>query len=165
MNVEIGLFYLIGVISVISAVIVAIGKNPVYSAISLLINFLCIGILMFIFNARFLGVVQVIIYAGAIVILILFVIMMLRLRGPVEDRVKGFFGWITYLLGLLFLIVTSYAIYKAIPVYQSLPVEDIGSVNAIGKVLFNEYLLPFETASVLLLVAIIGALSLSRREL
>jgi NADH-quinone oxidoreductase subunit J len=120
-------------------------------------------------NAPFLAVAQIMIYAGAVLILFLFVIMVLNPRldiigGRGSNQTVAAVGFTLALGALLILTMLSGQLAPATGIYTPEFIEPIGHVQVIGTLLFTEFLLPFEVASVLLLVAIVGALTLARRE-
>ena len=162
------LFYLFGGIALISAILVVANRRVFYSALSLIICLCSVAVLYLILKSPFIAAVQVIVYAGAIMVVFLFVIMMLDpfssaiLRGK-----KTFLAYIGVLLGIL-TIVFLYPILKSydlaqIPKFTYLD-EGVGSVKQLGHILFSEYLLPFEMTSVLILIAIIGVVVLAKRQ-
>ena len=159
-------FLALAVVAVAGAAGVVLSKNPVYSALSLLVNFAVLAVMYITLHAQFLAVVQVIVYAGAIVVLFLFVIMLiggnLKLFS-VRPRARQAAGYVALAAGLLFLIGLGYVAISGVLAGQSGSVPGNGSVQAIGEALFPTYLLPFELASVLLLVAMIGAVVLARK--
>jgi NADH-quinone oxidoreductase subunit J len=159
-------FLALAVLAVAGAAGVVLSKNPVYSALSLLLNFAVLAVMYILLQAQFLAVVQVIVYAGAIVVLFLFVVMLIgadvrlleaRGRGRMIATYGALAAAVVMLVGFGYLLVTGVlaSVSGAVP--------GNGSVQAIGEVLFTEYLLPFELASVLLLVAMIGAVVLARK--
>lgn len=165
---ELAFFIIFGLAAVVSALSVILQKNPVYSALSLIITLGSIAGLFILQKAFFLAFIQIIVYAGAIMVLFLFVIMLLNLRkdefGPEKRKLQRFFALIFSALFLieLFLIV-NYAISgKAGKVLSSQ--ADFGTPQLIGRLLFSDYLFPFEITSVLLLIAMVGAIFLARRE-
>jgi NADH-quinone oxidoreductase subunit J len=143
-------------------------KNAVYSALFLIVNFGTIAVFYLLLGAPFLAMAQVTVYAGAIMVLFLFVIMLL---GAEQLRQRQSLNWQQPLaigLGGLLLMETAY-IFLTRGQSELLPslgqiLPDFGSPAVIGELLFNEYLLPFEVTSVLLLVAMIGAIVLSRHK-
>ncbi len=163
------LFLVLAIIAVAAALGVIFNKNVVHSALSLLVNFCVLAIIYFMLNAQFLAVVQILVYAGAIVVLFLFVVMLLGadLGEPVSD-------WLTLqnaflvALGLILLTVIGTAVFENVIYGQRgdltpQAVEQFGQVELISKTLFTNYLLAFELASVLLLVGIVGVVWLARR--
>jgi len=157
------IFYLLATLLVVSALLVVFLRNVVHCAMALVTALLLIAILFVTLHAPMVGILQVMVYAGAIMVLFLFVIMFLN---PVEpERQRGLwwgFGTILSLMlaGVLIpLFVNDESV--ADPVAAT---EIFGSPETLAKSLFNDFVLPFEIASVLLLVAIIGAVVLAKRE-
>jgi len=145
-------------------------KNPVHSVVWMLVLFVHIAVLYLFLNAEFLAAIQIIIYAGAILVLFLFVIMLLNVkREETEKRFQRHWG-ISLIIGIIF-IIFFLSILSKISVlpqpgdYTVKFIQSEGSIMTIGKVLYTEYLLPFEVASLILLVAIIGAVVLAKRKL
>jgi NADH-quinone oxidoreductase subunit J len=151
-------------------VLVITAKNTVHSIMFLVVNFLFVAGLYVTLGAQFLAVIQVIVYAGGIVVLYLFVVMLVNLKRPPEAhkdrRRRGRLGLIFSLVVLVELVAI--AAYKFVSPTASLPpIKPMGPDNVaqIGMLLYTDYLVPFELASILLLVAMIGAIVLARREL
>ena len=162
---EMVLFFILALVAVAASVGVIAQGNAVGSALFLLVNFCCLAGLYILLNAQFVAVVQVIVYAGAIVILFLFVVMLLGMERAEEGRdplrYQGIAGG---LLGLLLLVGTIWALF---PMDMGLPgtALAIDNVRTIGTALLTTYAIPFELVSVVLLVAIIGAVVLAKRRL
>ena len=157
-------FIAVGAVSLAAAVGVVASRIPVHSALFLLVHFASLAVLYIMLDAQFLAAAQVIIYAGGIVILILFVIMLIG-----SDRIKASDqrSWIPYVgmvLGLILLasIATSLLAGGAGPVVPPTAIQ-AGIPEAVGLRLYTQYILPFELVAILLLVALIGALLLARR--
>jgi NADH-quinone oxidoreductase subunit J len=157
-------FILIGAISLAAAVGVVSSNQPVHSALFLLAHFATLAILYITLDAQFLAATQVIIYAGGIVILILFVIMLIgseELKNQAEHRT-----WTPYVgmaLGIVLLGGLAFSLLKGFAgVAPSSANLQGGAPPAVGLELFSQYILPFELAAVLLLVALLGALLLAR---
>ncbi len=166
------LFIVFSLIAIVAAVGVIVSRRPIYSALFLLTNFASLAALYVMLQAQFLAAVQVIVYAGAIVVLFLFVVMLLGggeltdIRDPNRPFVKRF-GWqriLALVLALLLLAGIGYGLVSGQlnPAKGDATAFGQGSVQAIGAVLYTDYLLPFELASVLLLVGMIGAVVLAR---
>jgi NADH-quinone oxidoreductase subunit J len=156
-------FYIMGLIIIASAVGVVASKNPIHSALCLVANLLTVAGIFATLDAHFLATVQVIVYAGAIVVLVLFVLMLLNLKVEQPKRM-GFatlFG--AALTGVLFLALALPLLNEAFKVFPEPSRVVVGSVENIGKVLFSTYVFPFEAASMLLMAAIIGAVMLARK--
>jgi NADH-quinone oxidoreductase subunit J len=162
-------FSLVAAIAIISSILVITNKNPINSALSLIMTFFCLATLYVMLEAPFMAAIQIIVYAGAIMVLIVFVIMLLNLKSESGRRTNHalFLGSMT---GVLLLIQTWYLLWKSSltgtkGVVDSAMIAKVGHTELIGKSLFTEFLLPFEITSVLLLVAIIGAVILSKKKL
>ena len=172
MNPEQILFILFGAVSLIGAIAVISFRHPIYSALSLIVTFFAQAGLFVLLGAHFVAAVQVIVYAGAIMVLFLFVIMLLNLgtlsaKGAISGKLKGF----AVILGILLAIEGVYIAVKAPNDPAAASAETATeSVNTttynIGELLFdvNGYLLPFELTSLILLAALIGVIVLVKRE-
>ena len=157
-------FVLIGAISVAAAVGVVGSRQPVHSALFLLTNFVTLAVLYITLEAQFLAAIQVIIYAGGIVILILFVIMLLgseEIDGDITNQ--SWTGYAGLLLGLFMLSAMAFNFLNAFGEMDANPAAlQGGAPNPVGLALFTRYILPVELVGVLLLVALIGALLMGR---
>ncbi|MFQ6615663.1 MAG: NADH-quinone oxidoreductase subunit J [Fidelibacterota bacterium] len=160
------LFNIASVVTLVCALLVVLNKNPVHSAIFLVGTFFSLSVLYLLLEAYFLAVLEILIYAGAIMVLFLFVIMLLNVGReeavPKLITVQRVFS--LFLILLFFSGVTIFLI-QGMDIPHS-PGESItsGSVTAVGEVLFSTYLFPFEVASLLLLVALIGTVYLAKRK-
>lgn len=161
-------FYLAGVIVLTSILVVAL-RNPVYSVLSLLIMFFHVAGLYVTLHAEFVAAVQIIVYAGAILVLYLFVVMLLNVRR--EDRYHAQFP-LGALLGVMILTEVVLLLSQhgdtsvpTAPPAVAPPAPAAGNTEAIGEVLFSTYVFPFEVASLILLAAMIGAIVLAKRDL
>ncbi len=163
------LFWLLAVIALIAAAMVITQRNPVHSALFLIITLLSLAGLFLLLSAHFLAVIQVIVYAGAIMVLFLFVIMLLDIRrveaAPSRVKLQKSLG---ILLGVIFLVETllvlrSGAINDMVAAAPP-PPPDFGTAVALGRALFASYFFPLQLAAVLLFIALIGAIVLSRRR-
>lgn len=165
-------FWIMAIISMGSALMVVISRNPVRSALFLVVTFLSIAVLYVTLSAQFLAAVQVMVYAGAIMVLFLFVIMLLNLSAPEALKEKGTIQRpIALILGAIFIatLIFSQALL-AIPgrAAGAADVEKLGTVQSIGLSLYNPnlpWLFPFEITSILLLIAVVGAIVLAKRKL
>ena len=161
-------FYFAGIIVLTSILVVAL-RNPVYSALSLLIMFFHVAGLYVTLHAEFVAAVQIIVYAGAILVLYLFVVMLLNVKR--EDRyhaqlpVGALLGVAILTEAVLLLLQRSDAGAPAVPSAVASPAPAAGNTEAIGEVLYSTYVFPFEVASLILLVAMIGAIVLAKRDL
>ena len=167
---EIILFAAFGVVAIAGALSVVLARTVIYSALGLLANFCALGALYIALNAEFLGVVQFIVYAGAIVVLFLFALMLVGGRRLVDENLlRPFVNLIAAALGLLLLGELAYLVLSSGIAGQmgSATPEAMGrqgNVQFLGQALFTQYLLPFELASVLLLVGIVGAVVIGRAK-
>lgn len=160
------LFYILAAITLATGFMTVVSKNPIHSAIYLVLCFFSIGGHYLLFNAQFLALVHIIVYAGAIMVLILFTIMLMNLNKenePNKDMLSKISATLAFGL-LAFVLLATFV--KAMPIIQEYKNTgaDFQSIKVLGKVLLNEYMVPFEFASILLLVAMIGAVLLSKKE-
>jgi NADH-quinone oxidoreductase subunit J len=166
---ETALFYLFGGIALVSAILVITNRRVFYSALSLIICLCSVAVLYLILKSPFIAVIQIIVYAGAIMVVFLFVIMLLDpFSSVVIQGKKKFLAYVGVLLGvlvftILFPILKSYDLAQT-PKNLSFHNGGTESVQQLGQVLFSEYLLPFEMTSVLILIAIIGVVVLAKRQ-
>lgn len=158
---EYTIFFLFAAMAVIFAVVVITHKNPVISALSLVVSFFALAVMYVLLDAPFIAALQVIVYAGAIMVLFLFVIMLLNLQAVEEPRTRPVQQFAAWLGAIFFGFLLLYFIGKAGWIHHTH--EFASSARLIGYELFNAYLLPFELSSILLLAAIVGALSLTER--
>lgn len=160
------LFYILSAITLATAFLTIFSKNPIHSAIYLVLCFFSIAGHYLMFNAQFLAIVHIIVYSGAIMILMLFTIMLMNLNKEDEKNkslLSRLAAVISFCLVALVLLATFIKAQPAIEGYQ-VSGQDYQSIKVLGKVLLNEYMVPFEFASVLLLVSMIGAVLLSKKE-
>jgi NADH-quinone oxidoreductase subunit J len=153
-----------------SSVLVITRRNPVHSVVCMLILFVHIAGLYLFLNAEFLAAIQIIVYAGAILVLFLFVIMLLNLRddGPGKKFQKIWpLGLIVGVLFVAFftMILSHIKVLPPLGEYSVDLIQSEGIMMTTGKVLYTEYLLPFEIASLILLVAILGAVVLAKKKI
>jgi len=166
-------FWIFGVIAMGSALLCITRKNPIASALWLVVTLFAVAALFVLLDAQFLAALQVLVYAGAIMVLFLFVIMLLNLGRPGPTDIKGPLGLLVaaVLAGALLLQLrvlsqtTLPAAIQLLPGTVAAVQEQRGIVGAVATPLFDTYLVPFEIASVLLLAAIVGAVVLAKRKL
>lgn len=162
-------FALVTVVAVISALLVVTCKNPINSALSLVMTFFCLAVYYAMLNAPFMAAVQIIVYAGAIMVLIIFTIMLLNIRVDANKKshhqvaLGSVIGIVTLMLTGLFL--TRGKISQPVGDITNAVINQYGHTELIGKAMFTDFLLPFEVTSILLLVAIVGAVILAKRKL
>jgi len=164
---EVLFFYLVALVAVISGVLVVTCKSPVNSALALVNTFFCLAVFYVMLHAPFMAAIQVMVYAGAIMVLILFVIMLLNL-GVESLKKYTHTVWGSIAAAVVFILAFS-IISRGQPskVAGAITNEVVlreGHTELIGKALFVDFLLPFEITSILLLVAIVGAVILAKRE-
>lgn len=161
------LFCILSVVTIATAFLTIYSRNPIHSAIYLVICFFSIAGHYLLLNAQFLAVVHIIVYSGAIMILFLFTIMLMNLNKEHEVH-KPRFTRLGAIVSFILLCVVLLLIFKnSKPIADnsySVTGEDFQSIKVLGKVLLNEYMVPFEYASILLLIAMIGAVLLSKKE-
>jgi NADH-quinone oxidoreductase subunit J len=161
------LFWLFALLMLIFGVAVVINRNPVASALSLVVSFLGLAALFMSLDAYFVGIIQVLVYAGAVMVLFLFIIMLLNLQAEERRRINwlaaaGGVGVAVILLAQIFLVVGQFQV--ALQTFPPLARSTTDDVWNIGALLFSNYNLPFQIIGVLVLVATIGVVLLSRRE-
>jgi NADH-quinone oxidoreductase subunit J len=166
MTIDLVLFFGLALIAVVAAISMIASRNAVYSVLFLVFNFLTVATLYLLLNAAFIAVVQITVYAGAIMVLFLFVIMLL---GTERESIGGRIRWqmpLAIVLGLALAAELAFVLLRNDIVQGSLAdlSVEFGSPASIGRVLFSEYLVPFEVTSVLLLVAMIGAIVITRKQ-
>jgi len=154
--------------AIIASLLVVTRKNPIHSALFLVLTFLCVSVLYLLLYSQFIAIIQVVVYAGAIVMLIIFVIMLLDLEQELRSGLKLFYSKVIGgLLMVLFLFGIIYSVVAQSPTGQVgsyTPDKVSANVKAVGEMLFTRYLFPFEIVSVLLVAAIVGAVILSKRR-
>jgi NADH-quinone oxidoreductase subunit J len=175
---EFALFFVFAAISVVSACLMVIFRNPVYSALALILTFFSLAGLYILLSAQFVAAVHIMVYAGAIMVLFLFVIMLLNLSREEALR-QRLTKWKLISIGLavIFLAEVGYVLStkssdfesaSQVGAQQAAPlanqIKQIGTVEEVGKTLFSEFLLPFEVTSVILLVALLGVVVLVKRK-
>jgi NADH-quinone oxidoreductase subunit J len=165
---EILFFYLVAFVALVSGLLVIRCQSPVNSALALVNTFFCLAIFYVMLHAPFMAAIQIMVYAGAIMVLILFVIMLLNLGTEVRQRYMRGIVW-SSLASLLVLLNAVFFLKRgrvtgAEGDITDFTVQSFGHTELIGKTMFTEFLLPFEIASILLLVAIIGAVVLAKKE-
>ena len=162
------LFYVFGAIAVASSLLVIAQHNPLHSVLLLIVSFGALSGLYVLLDAPFVAVIQIIVYAGAIMVLFLFVVMLLN--APKEDaeaarlHVAPGVRNAGALLAVAFIVELWWALTKNGGESGAFPGASVSSVAAIGRLLFREYAFPFEVTSILILVAMVGAVVLARRE-
>jgi NADH-quinone oxidoreductase subunit J len=168
MTLELISFLILALVAIATAIGMLMSRNAIYSALFLVLNFITVAVFYLLLGAPFIAMAQVTVYAGAIMVLFLFVIMLLG-----AESIAGEFNWRKALFpGTLALILAVEATYlllaRARPAGEIAPPEaainTVDNLRALGEALFRQYLLPFEVTSILLLVAMVGVIVVTRRE-
>jgi NADH-quinone oxidoreductase subunit J len=159
------IFFFFAALAVGAAINVLVQKHVLYSALSLIVMLTAVSVLFILLQADFLATIQVIVYAGAIMVLFVFVIMLLNLPHDEDgaDRLR----WLKFIgipLGLFFLTLVIATLWNVEP-GPAAETAFVGSPQAIGSSLFTDYLLPFEATSLLLLIALMGAVVFAKKDL
>jgi len=162
-------FLIITLVAIVSAILVITCKNPINSALALVLTFFCLATYYVMLDAPFMAAVQVMVYAGAIMVLIVFTIMLLNIRVDATKKhshkivLGSIIGFFT-LLNTAFIIARSRAALPNGPLTGEM-IRQQGHTELIGREMFTNFLLPFEITSILLLVAIVGAVILAKKKL
>ncbi|MCS7280581.1 MAG: NADH-quinone oxidoreductase subunit J [Desulfobacterota bacterium] len=158
-------FILASILAIFSSIMMVTRRNPVHSALWLVVTFISLAVLYFLLNATFIAISQVIVYAGAIMMLFLFVIMLIHVeRGPEAlGKLKPSNIFAIVLTMLLFIEVAIGIYYYRVIEFKPGAIPS-GDVKSVGSLLYTKYLFPFEIASILLLVGIVGAVVLAKRR-
>jgi NADH-quinone oxidoreductase subunit J len=168
MSADLILFLILALVAVVTALGMLFSRNAVYSALFLVLNFVTVAVFYILLSAPFIAMAQITVYAGAIMVLFLFVIMLLG-----AEAIPGRPNWRKFVLpvvlaGILAVEATYLLITRARPAGNVVPpdaaVNTVDNLRELGAALFSDYLLPFEVTSILLLVAMVGAIVLSRKE-
>lgn len=166
------LFYLFAVGLLGASLFVVLNRNPMYSVVALVFGFANLAAIYFLLEAYFIGALQILVYAGAIMVLFLFVVMLLNVQADADrpglSRVfrmdRWWFGVLALVFMGLFLVLVGRSAQAFLAPTEVEPTQ-IGSVSQVGEALFTRYLLPFELASLLLTVALIGTVFLAKRKI
>ena len=157
------LFYFLSFLSILFALLVVVSKNPMHSVLYLILTFFTIAGHYVLLNAQFLAAVHVIVYAGAIMVLFLYVIMLLNLNAETEPHKNKWLKVAATVCGGLLMVILVGAL-RTYSVSVVKPTADIGMIKSLGKVLYNEFMLPFEISSILFLAAMVGVVMLGKKE-
>lgn len=163
------LFIILALLTLVSGIAVVLFPNPLHSALSLVFNLLCVAALYATLNADFLVATQIVVYAGAVMVLVLFVIMLLNTKEESGEKTRlellAFSGLFAFLL-LFTLLPLLKTVFSTIPeatlVQNAITVK--GTVFAVGELLYSKYFVQFELASLLIVAGIVGAVMLAEKE-
>lgn len=154
--------------SIVASLFLITRKNPIHSALCLVLNFLCVAVIYLLLQSQFIAVIQVIVYAGAIVMLVVFVIMLLDLEEELRSGLKLLYSKVCgvglaglFLGAIVYSVAASSLTGKRGP-YTADKLQ--ANVKAVGEVLFTDYLFPFEIVSILIVAAVVGAVVLSKKK-
>jgi len=157
-------FLTLALLSIVSALMVVFSKSPIYSVLWLIVCFFSITGHYVLLQAHFLAIVNLIVYAGAIMVLFLFVIMLLNLNKETEPHKPFLLKLAAVISGCLLMILLA-ASLKGYAQSPSLPLSaEFGTAKGVGKILFHEFILPFEVASILFISAMVGAVILGKKH-
>jgi NADH-quinone oxidoreductase subunit J len=161
------LFWFLSALALVSAIMVLISKNPVHSVLWLVATFFAISGHYILLNAQFIAIVNLIVYAGAIMVLFLFVIMLMNLDAAIEPKRSLWMKFAGIISGGLLLAVLLSVVRTSVDLTNKkaqLNTGDIGLIKNLGNVLFTQYAVPFEISSVLFLSAMVGAVVIGKRN-
>jgi NADH-quinone oxidoreductase subunit J len=158
------LFWILSILVLFSALMVVTSKNPVYSVLWLIVTFFAISGHYILLNAQFLAIVNIIVYAGAIMVLFLFVIMLMNLSKDTEPQKNKWLKLAGAVAGGSLLLVLVAALRHTEKNMTELSTGNIGLIQNLGNVLFKQYVVPFEISSILFLSAMVGAVIIGKRE-
>ncbi len=165
MSLNLLLFLVLAGLAILSALGMLLSRSALYSALYLIVNFIVVAIMYLTLNAPFIAIAQITVYTGAIMVLFVFVIMLLGAEQVGGAHPRRWFLPLAIGLGAMLMVETVYIVFsqgRLLPGAAEITSE-FGSPQGIGSLLFNQYMLPFEITSILLLVAMIGAIVLTRR--
>jgi NADH-quinone oxidoreductase subunit J len=168
------IFIIAAAIAIAASLLMATRKNPIHSALWMIVTFFAMAVIYLLLNAQFIAVAQVMVYAGAIMMLILFVIMLVHMeKGPEDEGSKKSGAGKIKVAGVLITVILLVEVLFGSLFYQisgrpgDYPAEmvnSVGNVRTVGALLYGQYLFPFEIASLLLLVGIVGAVVIAKRK-
>jgi NADH-quinone oxidoreductase subunit J len=158
------LFVLLSITCIGSVVCMIVFKSQAYSALFLILAFVCTGGLFGLLDAPFIAVIQIIIYAGAIMVLFIFVIMMINVRTGLSPEKKKWIIYPSLGIGLILLAELIFILYKTLGPPGNQAPKAMGSPKILGRILFTKYLYPFEITSVLIITALVGAIVLVKKK-
>ncbi len=158
------LFFLLSIMAIGGVVGMIISRNQAHNALFLVLAFSSLGGLYALLDAPFIAVTQIIIYAGAIIVLFIFVIMIINLKKGIPPERKKWIPYAAIVLGIIFFIQIAYPLISTFSFFQKSVGEQKSSPTDLGSLLFSEYLYPFEITSLLIITALVGAIVLLKRR-
>lgn len=166
MSIAMALFMVCGVLCILGAIGLILAKEPVHSALSLILVMVALAVLYLLLGAAFIAAIQILVYAGAIMVLFVFVIMLLNAGEEVRTNLSRLARWVGMPLGIFFLAEMGYLLFReyAGRAGDATAAPVVASTTDLSMKLFTEFVLPFELTSILILIAVLGAMVLARRE-
>jgi NADH-quinone oxidoreductase subunit J len=172
MNIPLALFVICGIVAILGAIGLILAKEPVHSALSLIMVMVALAVLYLLLGAEFIAAIQILVYAGAIMVLFVFVIMLLNAGEEVRTNLSRLARWVGLPLGIFFLAEMAYFLLheyagragNSAAVMASVVSPATSLTKDLSMKLFTEYVLPFELTSILILIAVLGAMVLARKE-
>lgn len=165
MNIETIIFFVFGITAVVSALLMVTRKNPIISAIFLILNFFTVAVIYLLLKAQFIAIIQVLVYMGAIMVLFLFVIMLLNLKENNKPSDYSFKKITAILISILLALLLGTSVYFGFQGKQmNEAAEKIGTAESLGRTLFTTYSFHVLAAGMLLLAAIVGAVMLAKKK-
>jgi NADH-quinone oxidoreductase subunit J len=162
-------FLVASVLTIFCSIMMVTRKNPIHSALWLIVAFFSLAVIYLVLHAQFIAIAQIMVYAGAIMMLIVFVIMLIQLEveGLQRGRLSG-----VKIMGAIITVILFLEIGAAVMTFtgagtkvaSTTAVQDMGTVASVGRALYGQYLFPFEVASILLLIGVVGAVVLARKR-
>ncbi|HVA18312.1 MAG TPA: NADH-quinone oxidoreductase subunit J [Candidatus Dormibacteraeota bacterium] len=168
MNIAMLVFIACGVMAIVGALALILAREPVHSALALVLVMISLAILYLLLGAAFIAAIQILVYAGAIMVLFVFVIMLLNAGEEVRTNVSRLAKWVGLPLGVFFLVEMAYSLFREYgnraAATSGAAAPDPRLTQQLSMKLFTEFVLPFELTSILILIAVLGALVLAKRE-
>lgn len=166
MSIDYYLFFLFAGLAVLGALNLIIQRHPIHSALSLILVMAALAVLYLLLGAEFIAAIQVIVYAGAIMVLFVFVIMLLNAGEEERTSLSRAAKYVGLPVGAALLAETCYLLYRAWPAQSVVdPSRFVGETAPVANVLFRQFVFPFELTSILILIAILGAIVLAKKDL
>src|SRR5579864_3001729 len=169
MSIPMALFIVCGVLSILGAIGLIVAKEPVHSALSLILVMVALAVLYLLLGAAFIAAIQILVYAGAIMVLFVFVIMLLNAGEEVRTNLSRLAKWVGLPFGIFFLAEMGYLLFheyagRTASGGGTAAAPVVASTTDLSLKLFTEFVLPFELTSILILIAVLGAMVLARKE-
>lgn len=155
---------IVGGLTIAPAIMVVLSKHPVRSVLYLIVTFFMLTANYVMLNAQFIAIVNIIVYAGAIMVLLLFVLMLLNLSQLTEPKTSKLMTFASTIAGCALAVVLIAALKDTVLIQEAAVDQSIGLVEQLGYLLFDKYVLPFEVSSILFISAMVGAILLSKKE-